>query len=237
MPSLRVYSHELRDADGNVIRQKTHRDLHNIQRAEIDFVRGVFTAVHRGSNGVPVTETNELSTLFPEGGAPPFLFPRAEDGALVQSDLDAQQLGAVNETNLESAVGTMIDPTTMPTGAFTRESAASIAPNVRSGDVNMLPPTDISKMPNPSNVTETPDQIAARTSATPAPHPSEVENPQAAPKTSEVNTASAVGTLIDPTTVQTGTAPKTITVTNPQQARQGPAPVPDVAGNSVKEKR
>lgn len=106
---LKVYkTEEQKDAQGNVVGAKTlgeeARTITNIKTLTFEFDRGTFTVVHRPGGGPMVTETGELQTLYKEG---------KESNSFFESYSES------GKATVKSAVGHLVDPTTVPTYPIT----------------------------------------------------------------------------------------------------------------------
>lgn len=117
--NLRVFTPEKKDTEGNVVQEETSRVLFGITDFHMELTRNTFRAVHRTPNGALVTEEGELHRLFPKGEVAGYVF------------------GLPGDLKAESAVGTLIDPTTRSTAAIT----SPVGGTVRQAEVTRVEPT------------------------------------------------------------------------------------------------
>lgn len=220
--NLRVFTPARFDTEGRVTQEASDRTLRGIIDFHIEFPRNTFTVTHRMNNGALVTETLELHRMFKNGELPDFL---------------------LGEAPPESSVGQFIDPTTTSTAGVTgvrRQDEVSVVEptgnqeNLSGNVVNIDgAPRTSSKKPVSAEHQSVLDRMRAMTSGASSTENAEAEQGKQ-PNTTDVPVASAVGHLIDPTTVNTGeiTGNKIdddfMKVSNPAANRQGPSSPPDI---------
>lgn len=160
-------------------------------------------------------EDGELHTLFPEGTAPDFMF----DVALGEMGDEVKFTGGARSgKKAASGVGHLVDPTSVPTGGLTGE--------VNSGEGQDDPRTAVDEAKTPVDVKKTQDDEGLKRIQERLKEINEKENkdkPKEQPKSFSMPVASAVGTLVDPGSQDTGKLNKegNVQVPNAPENKQG----------------